>query len=123
MSGGALFRINKYMSRTRLEGILGCLRYTYQKDVEYYYGFLHMRKMEEGWNPNMDEEFNPSWINVLDESILEWFNKCASGFMCVGHKPHPLRNESHTIWCGLTSIFWRTQIVEGKYRPYLLGQK
>ena len=117
MSGGAPFRINKYMSMTRFEGILGYLPNTYQKDIEYYYGFFHMRKMEEAWNLNMAEEFNPSWINVLDEIMMEWFNKYAPVFMCVGRKPHPSGKEMHTICCGLTSILWRDQILEGKDRP------
>ena len=55
MSGGAPFRLNKYMSRTRFEGILGSLRYTDKKDVEYYDGFFHMRQIEEAWNLNMAE--------------------------------------------------------------------
>ena len=66
MSIGAYFRLDKYMSRKRFEGILRSLRYTYQKDVEYYDGFLYMHKMEEAWKLNMAEEFNTSWINVLD---------------------------------------------------------
>ena len=48
--------------------------------------------MEEAWNMNMAEEFNPSWINVLDESRMELFNKYAPRFMCVGVKPHPFNN-------------------------------
>ena len=46
MFGGSPFILNKYMSRNRFEVILGCLHYTDQKYVEYYYGFFHMRKME-----------------------------------------------------------------------------
>ena len=53
----------------------------------------------------MAEEFNPSWINVPTESIMEWFNKYATRFMWVGIKPNPFSNESHTICCGLISIF------------------
>ena len=48
-----------------------------------------MCKKEETKNLNMAEEFNPSWINVLDKSMMKWFKKYAPGFMCVGHKPHP----------------------------------
>ena len=54
---------------------------------------------------------------------MEWFNKYAPGFMCVGIKPHPFGNERHTIFCGLTSIFCRDRIVEGKYCPQQLDQK
>ena len=52
----------------------------------------------------MAGDFNPSWINVLDELMMEWLNKYAPRFMCVGHKHHNFGNESHTICCGLTPI-------------------
>ena len=55
--------------------------------------------------------------------MMEWFNKYAPRFMWVGHKTHPFGNERHTICCGLTSILGRSQIVEGKDRPQLLGKK
>ena len=58
MSEGVPFRLNKYMSRTRFEGILSSLLYTDRKYVEYNYGFLHMRQMKEAWNINMAEGFN-----------------------------------------------------------------
>ena len=57
--------------------------------------------MEELWNKNIEEKFNPVLINVLEKRIMEWFNKYYPGFMCVGRKPHLFGNESHTICCGL----------------------
>ena len=63
----------------------------------------------------------PSCINVLDESMMKWFIKWAPGFMFVGRKPHLFVNERHTIFCALSYILWRAQIVEGKYRPTQLG--
>ena len=69
------------------------------------------------------QQFLTSWINVLDESMMEWFNKWAPGFMCVGRKPHPFGNYWHTICCALTSILWREQIGDGKDRPSELGKK
>ena len=71
----------------------------------------------------MAQQVLPSCINVLDESMMEWFNKWDPGFMRVGRKPHPFGNEGHTIHCALTSILWRAQIVEDKYRPTELGKK
>ena len=71
----------------------------------------------------MAQHFLPSWINVLDEYMMEWFNKWDPGFMCVGHKLHPFGNERHTICCALTSIMWRAQIIEGKDRPTELSKK
>ena len=53
ISGGAPFRLDNYMSSNSFEEILGYLSYKGQKDVEYYYEFLHMRKMEEAWNLNI----------------------------------------------------------------------
>ena len=92
MSGYAPIRLIKYMSRTRFEGILGSIHYKVQKDVGCYDGFFYMRKMGEGRNLNMAEEFNPSCINVLDKIMMEWFNKYAPGSMCVGRKLYPFCN-------------------------------
>ena len=55
--------------------------------------------------------------------MMEWFNKYAPGFMCVGNEPHHFSNERHNICCGLTSILWKSRIVEGKDHPRTLGQK
>ena len=82
-----------------------------------------MRQWEEAWNNNTEDEFSPSWVNVLDESMVEWINKYCTGFMCVGRKPHPFGNERHKISCALTSILFRYLIVKGKDRPKELGQK
>ena len=71
----------------------------------------------------MEEKFNPGWINVLEEIIMERFNNYSPGFIFVGRKPHPFGNERHMICCGLTSILWRPQIVEGKYCPSQRGAK
>ena len=76
-----------------------------------------MRQLEEAWNQNMAQHFLPSWINVLDDSVMELFNKWSPVFMCVRRKLHPFGNERHTIFCVLASILWRSYIVEGKDRP------
>ena len=55
--------------------------------------------------------------------MMEWFNNYSPGFMCVGGNPHPFGNERRIIFCGLTSILWRAQIVEGKYCPPHRGAK
>ena len=72
---------------------------------------------------NMVEKFNPSCINVINKSIMEWQNKFPPGFMCVGLKPHPFGSERHTTCFGITLILWRVQIVKGKDRPAQLGPK
>ena len=122
MAKGDPFRLNRIMSRNHFDSILGALSFT-NREVPYEDGFLQMRQLEEAWNQNMAQQFLPSWINVLYDSVMEWFNKWSPVFMCVGRKPHPFGNERHTICCALTSILWRAQIVEGKYRPTELGKK
>ena len=82
-----------------------------------------MCHMEEAWNIHMAEEFNPSWINELEKRKMECFKKYTPGFVCVGRKPPPFSNERHTFCCGLTSIFWRFQKLEGKYFPQQLEKK
>ena len=79
--------------------------------------------MEEEWNMNISDGFNISFINVLDKSMMKWFNKYATGFMCVGRKLHTFGNTRHIICFGLSSILWISKISEGKYRPLKLGQK
>ena len=84
--------VNKYIPSTRIERIFWSLSYTDKEYVEYYDGFFHMPQIEEAWNLNMAEEFNPSWINVLDEIMMELFNKYDPGLMWSGRKPHSIFN-------------------------------
>ena len=60
--------------------------------------------MEESWNKNIEDKFNPVQINVLDKINMEWFNKYYPDLLCVGRKPHTFSNDRHTICCGFTSI-------------------
>ena len=34
-----------------------------------------MRQWEEACNKNMEDEFSPSWVSVLEESMMESLNK------------------------------------------------
>ena len=101
MHRGSPFWLNQYMSHQWFYEIPAYLRYT-NREVHYEDGLLQMRQMEEARNKNMVDEFNPSRINVLENSMMEWYNKISPGFMCVGRKPHPFGNEHHAIYCGLT---------------------
>ena len=122
MAKGAPFRINRIMSRNRFDSILSALRFT-NREVLYEYGFLQMCQLEEAWNQNMAQQLLLSWINILDDFMMKWFNKWYPGFICVGRKPHPFGNGLHTIFCALASVWWRAHIVEGKDRPTELGNK
>ena len=59
------------------------------------------------------------WTKVL----LSGPTKFATGFMCVGSKPHPFGNERKNSCCGSKYILSRSQITEGKYTPQHIGQK
>ena len=39
--------------------------------------------MEEAWKKIVTENFNPSWINVIDEIIMYWYNKFSPIFTCI----------------------------------------
>ena len=91
--------------------------------MPYEYDFFHMHQFEEAWNHNMAQHFLPLCINVIDDSMMRWFNKWAPGFMCFGPKPHIFGNERHIICCAITSILYKAQIMEDKDRPTQLGPK
>ena len=111
-------RLTKYMSLNRFEDILRNLSYTDKNFPAYNDKFFHMRQMEDAWNANMTKVFEPSWVSVLDESMQEWISKyTCPAWMCVGRKPHPFGNYSHTIDCGFSKIMWFAEIVEGRDRP------
>ena len=122
MDKGDPFILNFIISCKQFDYILSALCFT-NIDMPYEDGFLKMRQWEEAWNKNMDQQFLPSLINVLDESMMEQFKKWAPRFMCVVRELHLFVNERHNICCALTSILQRAYIVEGKYMPTQLGKK
>ena len=72
----------------------------------------------------MDENFIPSWINVIDESMSKWLNEYTClGFMFVPHKPWKFGNEYHDAGCSLSDIIWQVDLREGKDHPAHLGKK
>ena len=110
------------MSRNRFEQILYSLQHT---DIasEYEDEFHLMRQWEKEWNKNMEYKLSPSWLSVLDKSMMKYLNKYCPVFMCIGRKPQTFGNECHKISCALTLIWFRDLIVEGKDWPKELGQK
>ena len=62
-------RLNLIISERYLENITHAMYNTNRKILEYYDPFFQHWHMEEGWNSNMEETFDPSWVSVLDESI------------------------------------------------------
>ena len=55
--------------------------------------------------------------------MQEWISKYTfPDWMCVGRKPHPFGNGRHTIACGLSTIMWFAEIVEGRDLPSERGR-
>ena len=72
---------------------------------------------------NVVEYFNLSWINVLEEIMMDWFNKYMRPDLCSLVVNLTLSVMKGTLYYYLTSIFWRAHIVEVKYLPQKVGQK
>ena len=72
----------------------------------------------------MAAHFQPSYVSVLYESILEWINRYNfPGWMFVPRKTHPFGDEYYTIECAKSKFIYIVDIVEGKYRPRVMGKK
>ena len=63
MFHGSFFQLYEYISRNHFDDILGALRYT-NKELQCIDPVLEMRIMEELYNNNTEEGFDPGWINV-----------------------------------------------------------
>ena len=115
---GAPMRLGHLMSRKRFEAILKALSYTSRQCPAFQDRFWEVCQMLDAWNTNMMEQFTPSWVNCLDESMSTWTNKYSCpGWMFVPRKPWPFGNKYHTVCCSLSGILWQMELVEGKDSP------
>ena len=62
-------RLNHIISGRRLEKITQIMSYTNISIPELNDQFFQQRQVQEGWNKNMVENVELSWVNVLDDSI------------------------------------------------------
>ena len=72
---GAPMRLGHLMSRKCFEAILNALSYTSCQCPAFWDHFWEVRQMLDAWNTNMMEQFTPSWVICLDESMSTWTNK------------------------------------------------
>jgi Transposase IS4 len=111
------FGLNLFMDRNRFEDILPSIRYIDKASTQPD-KFYEVSKLIKAWNDNMAENFQPSWISCLDESMSVWTNPhTCPGYMYVPRKPWPFGNEYHTIRCGKSTIMYAIELVEGKDSP------
>jgi hypothetical protein len=112
---GPPVRLNNYMTRNRFYDITSCLAFTLPNPPIFKDRFWEVRDLLIAWNKNMIDQFIPSWISCLDESMSVWLNKwTCPGWRFVGRKPKPFGNEYHTIADGLCSIVYGLELCEGK---------
>jgi hypothetical protein len=85
--------------------------------------FHPVRQLVKAWSDNMLVTVVAAWIVCLDESMSLWTNMwTCPGFVFCPRKPWDTGNEYHTIACGLTSIIFYMEMVEGKGRAKELGK-
>ena len=56
----------------------------------------------------------PSWLLVLDESMVRWEGRGMPGLMVILRKPTPIGLELHTLCCALSGILIWFEVYEGK---------
>ena len=126
MFDGAPFRLNAYMQKKRFLEITYMIQYTDQTPPILFVDKFHeVRQMIYEFNKHYEQEYTPSWMNCIDESMNSWMNKFCPGFMTLPRKPHPFGNKYHSIADGDGGkfIMWRVKIVKGKDRPKKLDGK
>ena len=102
------------MSLNRFETSFATFHTLIRMSPPYNDKLFHMRQMEDACNANVTKVFEPSWVSVLYKIMQEWISKyTCPAWVYVGRKPYPFGNERHTIACGLSTIMWFAEIVEG----------
>ena len=72
---GAPLRLGSFMSRNQFEANLKALAITARQPPAFRDRFWEVQEMLEAWNANMTEQFTPSWVSCLDESMSTLMNK------------------------------------------------
>jgi hypothetical protein len=117
---GAPFLLNDVMSMGRFGAIDAVIWYTGKPPPSDFEDKFHdMRELKDAFNTHYAENYTPSWLSCLDESMNTWLNKKCPGFMTVERKSDPSGNEYHSIADGDDGkpIMWRIKIQEGKDQP------
>ncbi|KAL3788114.1 hypothetical protein ACHAWO_011440 [Cyclotella atomus] len=125
MFEGAPFRLNEYISSKRFLAITCAMTCTDKPPPEFADRFHDVRQMLEEFNNHYAENYIPSWLNCLDESMSSWLDKYCHSFMNVPRKPHENGNEYHSIADGDDGhpVMWRIKLQEGKDCPKDLSGK
>ena len=113
MFDGSGFHLTELMSRNHFKAILRALSYVDHDPPVLLDHFWEFQQLIDAWNQNMAENFLPSWINVIDESMSKWVNEyTCPGFMFVPRKPWPFGNKFHDAGCADSDIIWQVKLSE-----------
>ena len=114
---GAPMRLHNFMSRKCFKVILKALAITARQPPAFRDHFWEVREVLEAWNSNMTEQFTPSWVSCLDESMSTWTNKYSCpGWMFVPKNCGPLAMSTTQCvahcqgFCGRWSL-WKERIL------------
>lgn len=110
--------LGDYMKFSRFREINAALRTSPDHDAGLPDKFFRVRKMCEMWQQHQDRYgIIPGYLNVTDESMMEFLNRKIPGWQWVDRKPKPYGNMFHTAACALTAIIFSLELYEGKDRP------
>ena len=99
------------MIHVKFDKIISRLKYT-DEELPHYVGRLfRIRKLVEACNSNMSTNFIPGWISLLGESMMILTNNFGPGWVVLPRKPHPFRNEWHTIFCAMSVVVFFVELV------------
>ena len=113
------FRLQKYMDLQRFISNISAVRFTNKPFPSFLDRFHDVQQIINNFNEHYLENYIPSWISCLGESVKYFLDKFCPGFMSVTRKRHPLGNDYHIITDvdeGNPVMYW-IKIQEGKDRP------
>ena len=95
------------------------MRFTNKPSPSFLDRFHDVWQMINNFNEHYLENYTPSWLSCINESMNSFLDKFCPGFMSVLRKSHPLGNEYHIIADGDEgySMMYRIKIQDGKDRP------
>ena len=73
------------------------MRFTNKTSPSFLDRFHDVQQMLNKFNEPYLENYTPSWLSCLDESMKSFLEKFCPGFMIVPRKPHPLGNKYCSI--------------------------
>ncbi|MBM4179814.1 MAG: hypothetical protein FJ211_10875, partial [Ignavibacteria bacterium] len=115
------YNFRDLMGKKRFHVIGRNLAFTDVPPPTYVDRFWQIRQMIHAWNEHMANIFLAAWIVCLDESMSIWHTRwTCPGWVFCPRKPHPFGNEYHSACCGISTIMFVIEMVEGKDAPALL---